>query len=159
MGATLELDLVTRNTGDAPFTLGAALHTYFAVSDIRHIAVRGLEACDYLDKVDAGRRKQQSGPVTFSGETDRIYLDTDADVLIEDPGWQRRIRIAKGGSRSTVVWNPWIEKADRMGDLGEEGYLSMVCVETANAADDVVTVMPAAEHHLWTRFSVESLDA
>jgi len=157
VGESLEIDLVTRNTGTAPFTIGAALHTYFAVNDIRHTAIRGLENCAYLDKVDGGKRKQQTGPVTFSGETDRIYLDSAADILIDDPQLKRRIRIAKRGSRSTVVWNPWIEKANKMGDLGENGYLNMVCVETANAADDVVTIKPGAEHHLWTEYSVEAL--
>jgi glucose-6-phosphate 1-epimerase len=159
VGKSLEIDLVSRNTGTAPFTIGDALHTYFAVSDIRHAAIRGLENCDYLDKVDGGKRKQQTDAVTFTGETDRIYLDTANDVLIDDPGLKRRIRIEKRGSRSTVVWNPWIEKANKMGDLGENGYLNMVCVETANAADDVVTVAPGAEHHLWTKYSVEPLGA
>jgi len=105
--------------------------------------------------VDGGRRRQQVGPVTFAAETDRIYLDTVADCLIDDPGLARRIRIRKRGSRSTVVWNPWIEKAARMGDLGEDGYLHMVCVETANAADDVVTIPPGAEHHLAVRYELE----
>jgi glucose-6-phosphate 1-epimerase len=154
---TLQVELVSRNTGETPITIGAALHTYFAVSDIRQISLQGLDGCGYLDKVDGGRRKQQAGPVTFHGETDRIYLNTAAEVCIDDPGLQRRIRIGKGGSRSTVVWNPWIEKADKMGDLGEEGYLSMVCVETANAADDVVTIAPGGEHRLWAQYGVEAM--
>ena len=53
--------------------------------------------------------------------------------------------------------NPWIEKANKMGDLGENGYLNMVCVESTNAADDVVTIAPQQEHHLWVRYSVEAL--
>jgi D-hexose-6-phosphate mutarotase len=155
VGATLELDLVTRNTGTESITIGDALHTYFAVSDVRHIAVEGLEGCPYIDKPDSDKRKQQSGPVTFNAETDRIYLDASADCLIDDPGMQRRIRISKRGSRSTVVWNPWIEKAERMGDMGENGYLNMVCVESTNAADDVVTIAPGDEHRLWVSYQVE----
>ncbi len=155
VAAALEIDLVTRNTGSESITIGEALHTYFEVSDVRRVRIEGLEECHYLDKVDGGRRRQQAGPVTFVAETDRIYLDTVADCLIDDPGLARRIRIRKRGSRSTVVWNPWIEKAARMGDLGEDGYLHMVCVETANAADDVVTIPPGAEHHLAVRYELE----
>jgi glucose-6-phosphate 1-epimerase len=155
VAAALEIDLVTRNSSSESITIGEALHTYFEVSDVRRIRIEGLEGCHYLDKVDGGRRRQQVGPVTFAAETDRIYLDTVADCLIDDPGLARRIRIRKRGSRSTVVWNPWIEKAARMGDLGEDGYLHMVCVETANAADDVVTIPPGAEHHLAVRYELE----
>jgi D-hexose-6-phosphate mutarotase len=55
------------------------------------------------------------------------------------------------------VWNPWIEKAEKMGDFGPEGYRGMVCVESANAVDNVVTVLPGAEHVLQAVISVEAL--
>lgn len=152
---TLEIELLTRNATETPVVIGEALHTYFAVSDVRRIQVEGLEGCDYLDKVDDGKRKQQAGAVTFDGETDRVYVGTDADCVIVDPGLSRRIRIEKQGSRSTVVWNPWDEKARKLGDIAEDGYLGMVCVESANAAEDVVTVPPGGEHRLWVRYSVE----
>ncbi|MFP5507129.1 MAG: D-hexose-6-phosphate mutarotase [Gammaproteobacteria bacterium] len=158
VGPTLEIDLVTRNTGDAPITVGEALHTYFEVGDVRKVKVHGLDGCPYVDKVDGGARKQQAGPVTIAGEVDRIYLESTADCVIEDPVLGRRIRIAKKGSASSVVWNPWIEKAAKMGDLGDSGYLRMLCVESANADADVVSIPPGAEHHLWVRYSVESLD-
>jgi len=157
VGTTLEFDLMTRNTGSQSFTIGDALHTYFAVSDVRNIAIQGLDGCPYIDKLDGDKRKQQSGAVMFNAETDRVYLDTTADCLINDVGMQRRIRIGKRGSRSTVVWNPWIDKAERMGDMGKDGYLNMVCVESTNAADDVVTIAPGDEHHLWVSYQVEPL--
>jgi len=156
VGTTLAIDLVTRNAGSQPITIGDALHTYFAVSDVRDIAIHGLGGCPYLDKVDGSARKQQAGPVTIASEVDRVYLDSTADCLIDDLRWARRIRIHKSSSRSTVVWNPWIEKAAKMGDFGSAtGYLDMVCVESANAADDVVTVAPGDEHQLRVRYSVE----
>ncbi len=158
VGRALDIELVTRNQEAGPITIGDALHTYFEVSDIRQVMIDGLDGCPYLDKMDGGQRKQQTGAVTIGAEVDRIYLDSTADCLINDPGWQRRIRIAKRGSRSTVVWNPWIEKAAKMGDFGDNGYLNMVCVESANAADDVVTIAPGGEHRLAVRYSVEPVD-
>ena len=157
VGPTLEIELVTRNTGDAPFTVGGALHTYFEVGDVRRARVHGLDGCPYIDRVDGGARKRQSGPVTIAGEVDRIYLESTADCVIEDPMLERRIRIAKRGSTSSVVWNPWIEKAAKMGDLGRDGYLRMLCVESTNADADVVDIAPGAEHRLWVRYSVEDL--
>lgn len=155
IGKTLELDLLTRNVGAAAITIGDALHTYFNVSDVRNVAIHGLDGCDYLDKVEGFKRKHQSAEVTIDQEVDRVYLDTSDDCVIDDPGFKRRIIIKKRGSGTTVVWNPWQEVAAKMGDLGEEGYLHMLCVESANAASDVVRLEPGEQHHLWVSYIIE----
>ena len=109
--------------------------------------------------MDGGIRKRQTGPVTFSAETDRIYINTADDCLIDDPILGRRIHVSKQGARSTVVWNPWNEKAAKMGDLGDEGYLRMVCVESANAADNLVAIAPGDEHRLQVSYRIGPLPA
>lgn len=158
IGRALDVELTTRNKEVVPVTISEALHTYFEVSDIGDVAVHGLDGLAYIDKVDRSARKQQAGPVTLGGEVDRIYLRSTADCVIDDAGWRRRVRIAKSGSRSTVVWNPWIDKAAKMGDLGDDGYRHMLCVESANAADDAVEIGAGGEHTLGVRYSVERLD-
>ncbi len=155
VGQQLELSLTTFNRGRDAIALTEALHAYFNVGDVRRIAIQGLDGCAYLDKVDGGLQKRQSGAVTIEGETDRVYVDTAADCLIEDPSLNRRIRVSKQGSQATVVWNPWLEKAEKLGDLGENGYLRMVCVETANAAHHVVSVAPGGKHSMTARYQVE----
>jgi glucose-6-phosphate 1-epimerase len=157
IGARLELDLATVNSGSQALVLGDALHTYFTVGDVRKMVIHGLEGCPYIDKVDASKRKIQTGGVTIGAEVDRIYLDSARDCVIEDQVLRRRIRIAKRNSRSTIVWNPWIDKAAKMGDFGPDGYLGMVCVESANADADVVSLAPGGEHHLQVVYSVESM--
>jgi len=148
IGRELELSLATHNSGRDSFLLGQALHTYFLVSDVRRISIHGLDGCTYVDKVGGGARLQQRGPVTFTQETDRIYLDTGGACEIRDPSMDHSVLITATGSRSTVVWNPWIDKAANMGDFEPDGYLRMVCVESANAADDTVNVAPGQEHVL-----------
>ncbi len=155
VGTALRVDLVIRNTGDAPFTSGGALHSYFAVADVENVEIYGLDGRIYVDKVDRLARKVQHGPVRIGAETDRVYLDTTSECVIDDPGWRRRIGISKTGSRSTVVWNPWREKAAGMADFGDDEYPRMVCVETANAGDDVVSIPPSGEHVLSTTITVE----
>ncbi|TNF38764.1 MAG: D-hexose-6-phosphate mutarotase, partial [Gammaproteobacteria bacterium] len=157
IGKELNIELITRNTGKQSFVIGQALHTYFEVGDVSRISIEGLDGCPYLDKVDDFKRKQQQGAINIHQEVDRIYLESGDDCVINDPVMQRSIRIAKQGSHSTVVWNPWIEKANQMGDLGPDGYLKMVCVESANAAEDVVTVDAGEEHSLNVTYSVEVL--
>lgn len=158
VGQELEIELATTNTGHAAFPLGQALHTYFEIGDIRQASVAGLEDRAFIDKVDGGKRRKQKGAVTFSGETDRIYLGTAGCCGIVDPVLKRTILITSTGSRSTVVWNPGREKAAKMGDFGKTGGKPgedrMVCVETANAADDVVTLAPGETHRMTAQYRV-----
>ena len=158
VGKSLVVELTTENTGKAAFEIGEALHTYFAIGDIGNMQLAGLDGCTYLDKVGVAQNRTQQGAIQISSEVDRIYVDTEADCLIEDLAQKRRIRIAKKGSRSTVVWNPWVEKAAKMGDFGSDtGYRSMVCVESANAASNVVKVAPGTMHTLRVVYSVEGM--
>lgn len=157
IGKSLRIELVTHNSGKQAFILGEALHTYFNISDVAQMTLLGLEGCDYLDKVGEPARRTQKNGIVIESEVDRVYVDTTADCIIEDRGLKRAIRIAKQGSRSTVVWNPWTEKADKMGDFGQDGHRGMLCVESANAFENVVNVAPGETHKLVVVYSVEAL--
>ena len=119
----LDLELVSENTGDKEFLISEALHSYFGLSSIRDVSVEGLDGFEYIDTVNGGNlRKKQNGPIRFDSEVDRIYLDVLPDCIVRDPGWGRKIHVAKSGSRNTVVWNPWIAKSARMSDFGDNEY-------------------------------------
>jgi D-hexose-6-phosphate mutarotase len=154
IGQELVLALATKNTGSVPFQLGQALHTYFQIGDIGQTSIAGLDGCTYIDKVAKATRKKQKGAVTFNGEMDRVYLGTAGCCGIIDPALKRTILITSTGSRSTVVWNPGAEKAAKMGDFGRQGENNMVCVETANAADDVITLAPGETHRMTAQYRV-----
>jgi len=156
VGAGSVKTLWVHNTGDAPFTWTGALHSYLAVDHVRECSVHGLEGARYRDNLGEGH-KRQDGPVLFRGETDRCYLRTDAEVLLADPRGGRAIRIGKHGSQSTVVWNPWTDKARRMQDFGDDEWPSMCCIETANVFDDAVTQEPGSVHRMELRISEEPL--
>jgi len=157
VGSALSLTLETTNLGDTPFILSDALHTYFKVGDVRQAQIEGLTGCDYLDKMDNMAHKQQVGAVTIEAETDRIYLNTQGNFTIIDPVMQRKIIISSQGSAATIVWNPWIAQAKKMGDLGDDGYLNMLCVENANAASDCIHLAAGATHCLTTSYATEAL--
>lgn len=141
VGTTLTVELAIANRDATPLACEAALHTYFSVGDIRRTTIEGLAGTPYLDKVGGPtRRVEGSAPIAFTGETDRVYLGTTATATIVDPLLGRRIAVAKRGSRSTVVWNPWTAKAAKMADYGDHEWPGMVCVETANAVDDRMTI-------------------
>jgi D-hexose-6-phosphate mutarotase len=147
VGAKLEMNLHVENRGTETFTYEEALHTYLAVSDAREVKVHGLADVTFIDKVDnLARKVQDSSPIQFTGETDRVYLETYGTCIAEDPGLNRRLIVEKEGSATTVVWNPWIKKAAAMADFGDEEWPGMVCIETANAADNAITLAPGSEH-------------
>jgi len=157
VGCNLQLELETTNLDDRPYTLSDALHTYFLVGDVREVHIEGLHDCQYVDKMDAGNCKRQFGNLSITEQTDRIYLGTGSRCEIADPVMGRKIAIESAGSASTVVWNPWTETAEKMGDLGPSGHLRMLCVETANAGEDAVQLAPGASHRLSAEYSSRSL--
>src|SRR6202043_2578601 len=60
------------------------------------------------------------------------------------------------GAVSSVVGNPWAEKAAAMVDLGDPAWRSMVCVETGNIADNEVRLAADDEHQMSTAISVDA---
>ena len=107
------------------------------------------------DKANDSARKKQSGPVTVTGEVDRIYTGVAGELTIDDPSLGRRIRIASRGCSTTVVWNPWIDIAASMADLGDDDYKRMICVETANAGPETVEIAAGGEYRLEAEYTLE----
>jgi D-hexose-6-phosphate mutarotase len=155
---SLRMDLTVRNVDSAAVTYEEALHSYLAVSDVRQARIRGLEGVGYVDKTAGMTRKPgESEPIAIAAETDRVYTNATGTVTVEDPGWRRRVVVGKQGSATTVVWNPWIAKAKAMPDFGDDEWTGMVCVETANAMDDALTLAPGATHVMTATIVLDSL--
>jgi len=157
LDAKLNVSLISYNNGTDVVTLSQALHSYFAVKDVRQIHIEGLDGLRYVETLENWEERQQTGDLRFTGETDRVYLDTPKQLSIVDPGWERRIQIETSGSQSAVVWNPWIERAKNFTDMADDGWQHMVCVETANVLTDVVTLAPDAMHTLSVSIWAEPL--
>jgi glucose-6-phosphate 1-epimerase len=148
VGATLDLTLEVENRSGEAITFEEALHTYCRVGDVEKVTVHGLDGVTYIDKADGMRRKVEgAGGIRIRNLTDRIYLGTRARCVLHDPSWGRRLLVDKEGSGTTVLWNPGRETARNMADLGEAEWRSMLCIETANTADNAVR-LAADERHL-----------
>ena len=123
--------LEVTNTGGKEMAYTMALHTYFKVEDITKARIEGLYRVGYLDSLDRREMKTDENPhISVTGEVDRIYLSTPPTVRIVDPIGKRVVMIEKFNLPDIVVWNPWVEKAKRTGDFGDEEYKEMLCVET-----------------------------
>ncbi|HEN8801138.1 TPA: D-hexose-6-phosphate mutarotase [Pseudomonas putida] len=157
LGDDLKLSLTSRNMGNTPVTISQALHSYFAVSDVRQARVEGVEGLSYIETLADWQQRQQQAKLTFSGETDRIYLATPQTLSIVDPHWNRRITLTSSGSRSAVIWNPWTERARELPDMADDGWQRMLCIETANVWDDLVDLKPGASHSLGVKIGCEMI--
>lgn len=127
LGATCEIELEAH--GEYRFT--TALHTYFEIGDINSVSISGL-GNTYIDKVNNGAVTTQQGNLTFSARTDRIFTAAEPFSVITDPSLGRTIEVHHHYNSDVVSWNPWVELSASMADLPDDGYKTMVCVETAS---------------------------
>jgi glucose-6-phosphate 1-epimerase len=147
IGAALGMELRVRNPSPQPMQFEEALHTYLAVSDVRQVGITGLAGTIYSDRVGTPHTESEgAAPIRITGETDRIYFNTQATCIVDDPGWQRGLVIDKTGSDSTVIWNPWIAKAKAMPDFGDDEWPAMLCIETCNVREHSVSLAPGQTH-------------
>ncbi|KAI6783157.1 Glucose-6-phosphate 1-epimerase-like protein [Emericellopsis cladophorae] len=134
---SLNTTLVVTNDGDVPFEFQTLLHNYFRVDDIEKVTVTGFEDAPYVDKVDQFKTKSQAGPVTFAGETDRVYTPAQGPghpLVIEEDG-KPRFRIVRDNLEDAVIFNPWVDKAQGMGDFEpKDGWKKMLCVEPGSVS-------------------------
>ena len=157
LGQTLQVGLRIRNRGEREFEFEEALHTYIEVGDVERVRVQGLEGTRFIDKVDAQKEKRHGRePLMLTGETDSVFHGTKSAIVVDDPALERSIRVDKSGSRTTVVWNPWLVKATTVPDIGGDAWRSFVCVEAANTGRNRVPLPPGAVHEMTTRLTVTS---
>lgn len=139
----LKVSLITTNKSNESFDFGGALHTYFNVADINQTEVTALG--DHY--VEFGKDYESNGVATFSQEVDRIYTKATQHNDILDKGNARTIKVEHIGNSSVVVWNPWQDLSISMADMTDNGYQTMVCVESA-IHEKSVTLAPNELHTL-----------
>ncbi|WP_369788037.1 D-hexose-6-phosphate mutarotase [Rouxiella sp. WC2420] len=135
------------------FETTSALHAYFEIGDISHVSVEGLGK-PYIDKVLGGEKAVLTGALTFDGETDRIFVEPEAESLIVDPVFKRKLRVKHHGNSDVVSWNPGAKNSASMKDMADDGYKTMVCVETAAVSHSQIST-ESAPARLSITFEIE----
>ncbi|KAF3764389.1 galactose mutarotase-like protein [Cryphonectria parasitica EP155] len=131
----LNTSIVITNKADKAFEFEVLLHTYLRVKDITQVAVDGLDASQYIDKVDGASTKTQSSSITITGETDRVYTPAQgpSEPVIVTEGGSKIFSVVRDNLTDVVVWNPWTEKAAGIGDFApKDGFKQMICVEAGS---------------------------
>jgi glucose-6-phosphate 1-epimerase len=125
----LDLRFTVANPGTGPLAWSGTLHTFLAVA-ARRARLRGLGPGRYVDRGRGSRPAEDPGDeVAVPGHIDRVYLDADRRVEVDDG--TRRVAVDKAGFRDTVVWNPGPETSRRFDDLEPDDHGAFVCVEAA----------------------------
>jgi glucose-6-phosphate 1-epimerase len=165
VGASLSVRLITHNDSQESLRLTQALHTYLRVGDVRSTRLSGLKGREYLDNLQGLKRFRQEedwrfGTTLEAGRArvlacDRIYLQTQAEHLLDDPILARQIRIGSQSNASTVVWNAGPEGILALGDVPAEAWPGYLCVEAAHCLpEDAVDLPPGAQAELSQTLSV-----
>lgn len=153
LGQTLKLVLTTCNKGLHNVTITEAMHCYFAVGDVEKIRIEGLAGCRYEDKLEDYAIKPQRGELIPTPPLDRVYGHAESGLKLIDPEQDRVIRIDKQAGDSTIVWNPGIEAAANLADMGADPSRHFICIEPGNARDRAITLIPEACHTLEVELS------
>jgi glucose-6-phosphate 1-epimerase len=157
IGEKLDITLQVINSDTREFKYTDALHTYFLISDTANVTLGGLENSSFRAGFQDDLLQQTDKLLSISKEENRRYIGHTANCVIYDNGFNRKITVAKRGSKTTVVWNPWIETSKSFTDMTLDGYKTMVCVEAVNAYDDFVLLQPGESFNLSAELSVDNL--
>ncbi len=150
IGEKLEVELTTKNLDSKEMLITEALHTYFRVSDIADVEIRGLESCTFIDTLE-DRRSSEDKSIKIDAECDRVYLNVNEKITLHDKN--REVELTSQGASSAIVWNPWIEKGSRMSGMRADAYKEFVCIESANAFDNAYTLKPSVSHTLYLQLN------
>ncbi len=157
VGASLKLELSVKNRTEESFSYEECFHTYFSVGDIEQTMIQGLQGLYYLDKTeDLILKLENQEKIPIRGEINRIYLDSRDPIQIHDYAHGRIIHIKKNFSRSTVLWNPWIEKATSIPDFAPDDFKQMICVESGNIGQFSKKLSPGESSLIYVELSTSS---
>ncbi|WP_447061607.1 D-hexose-6-phosphate mutarotase [Vibrio alginolyticus] len=157
VGDELKVTLKVMNIDDEAWTFSGALHTYLNVGDIKQAQTTGMGA-EYIDSLKADAVCQGGNVLQLTDTIDRVYTQPEAKILVKDPVLDRTLSVHNQGHNSAVLWNPWAEGAQSMGDMADDGYQTMLCVESAVHATSIEqgqTLQPGETHELVTVISAQ----
>lgn len=148
----LRVALAVHNTGDAPWSFTAALHTYLRVDDATEARLEGLQGAARWDAVRDERSTEARSALRFGEEFDSVYAAPAAPLrLVQRSG---ALQITQGSScPECVVWNPGPALNARLADMPTDGWREMLCVEAA-CIDTPVSLAPGAHWQGWQELRV-----
>ncbi|MBD1559313.1 D-hexose-6-phosphate mutarotase [Vibrio sp. S9_S30] len=154
----LTITLDVRNTDTTEWTFSGALHTYLNVGSIHDTETTGMGA-EFIDGLNANQMTQGGHTLTLTESIDRVYTQPEEQIKVADNFFNRTLIVENQGHNSAVLWNPWKDGAEGMSDMQNDGYLTMLCVEStlhAPTLEEGKTLQPGESHQLATKLSYQA---
>jgi len=154
---SLKVTLEVSNTDNKAWSFTGALHTYLNVADIRKSITTGMGP-KYSDSLQAGKVCQGDTELQLTDTVDRVYTQAESAIEINDPENNRTIVIKNQGHNAAVIWNPWENGAKTISDMTDDGYNTMLCVESAYHAvsqEKGKTLQPDESYQLVTELLIK----
>jgi len=153
IGKELKVSLTSTNTDDHDWSYSGALHSYLEIGDIDTISVTGM-GNKYIDGVQGYVPAEGSDVLTIDSETIHIYTEPQNPIIVDDKSNQRNINVVNEGHDAAVIWSPWEAQSVAMGDMRDDGYKVMMCVESA-IYSEFIKLAPGESHALSTILSID----
>ncbi|MBS0451174.1 MAG: D-hexose-6-phosphate mutarotase [Proteobacteria bacterium] len=149
---SLRMTLTVDNTGSAPWTFAAALHTYLRVDEIADVRLEGLLGANRWDAVRDDRHVEMAPALRFTSEFDSVYASPAGGLRLVQPSGTLAIR-QSASCTETVVWNPGAQLSAKLADMPDDGYRHMLCVEAARI-DEPVQLHGGAQWKGWQELTL-----
>lgn len=153
----LTVSLEITNTDEKAWVFSGALHTYLNVADITQVTTTGMGS-EYIDSLQDAKVCHGGETLVLTDTIDRVYTQPEAQVYVQDPVLQRTLIVENSGHNAAVLWNPWAQGAASLSDMTDEGYKTMLCVESTLHAPCLAagkTLQPGEQHVLATTLSMK----
>lgn len=143
-GAALDLSLFVHNTGEQAFPFSAALHSYFAIDQLRETRIAGLQRVRYSDETPQDALQAEEF-LQFDDKLDRIYYQLPGALTLH--AGPATLRLEQQGFTDAVVWNPGAQDAAALPDLAGDEQPRFICIEPALIQPDLLAAGAAWNGH------------
>ena len=149
----LQVSLVTLNTGHVPFSVTEGFHTYFRVSDVDQVVLRGLDGV-FNDRMNAALPNPVwEGDLKFHAGEGRVFFPGRGEYVLFDEGANRAIAMAARGNAKLILWS--IPESSCKGQFTGDDWKHFACLEPATISREAaIRVLPGKEHEL--RMSIKA---
>lgn len=154
LGDQLQVSLVTENTDRIPFEITEGFHSYFRVSDVDKVVLRGLDGCRNDRVGSEWLNPVFEGDLRFHAGEGRVFTPGKGEYVLFDEGAGRAICLAARGHKKLILWS--IPESSNEGQFTGEDWKHFCCLEPSTISRDVaVVVQPGKEHEL--RMSIKAV--
>ena len=148
LGDQLQVSLMTENTDVQPFAITEGFHSYFYVSDVDRVVLRGLDGCRN-DRIASHLADPVfHGDLKFHAGEGRVFSPGKGEYVLFDEGRNRAIALAARGHRKLILWSIPEESCTGEWFSGDD-WKHFVCLEPSTISREAaITILPGKQHEL-----------